>query len=198
MTGALIFGLVFIFTKRPNHMFLSQVVSSVAIVDGFRQMSCSMAAGIWAYFGLISGSLVFLGVIQMVFDKHVKGLEISDARLMKKLSGDIGYQVFLVDTQKVRAFTHKRRIYLSVGLVELLEYEEILAVATHELYHVNHTPNRILANSLAVASMWLRSYRDDANADRFAADRAGVENLRSAFEKLGLKGARRRISRISA
>jgi heat shock protein HtpX len=198
MTGALIFGLVFIFTKRPNHMFLSQVVSSVAIVEGFRQMNCAMSGYVWGYFGIISGSLVFLGVIQMVFDRHVKGLEISDARLMKKLSGDIGCQVFLFDTQKVRAFTHNRRIYLSVGLVELLEYEEILAVATHELYHVNHTPNRILANSLAVASMWLRSYRDDANADRFAADRAGVENLRSAFEKLGLKGARRRISRISA
>jgi Zn-dependent protease with chaperone function len=198
MTGALIFGLVFIFTKRPNHMFLSQMVSSVAIVEGFRQMNCAMSGYVWGYFGIISGAMVFLGVIQMVFDRHVGSLEISDARLMGKLSDDIGCQVFLLDTQKIKAFTHKRRIYLSVGLVELLEYPELMAIATHELYHVNHTPNRILANSLAVASLWLRSYRDDAKADEFAAEKAGLENLKSAFKKLGVRGARRRIARLAS
>jgi heat shock protein HtpX len=195
---ALIMGVIFLFTKRPNHMFLSQIISSVAIIEGFRQMSCSMAAGVWGYFVLISGALVFLGVIQMVFDRRVKDLQISDAKIMNKLSKDIGSQVYLLDTQKIRAFTHKKRIYLSVGLVELLEYDEMLAVAAHELYHVKHTPNRLVANSLAVASFWLRSYRDDTKADRYAADMVGEENLKSAFEKLGVKGARRRIARISA
>ncbi len=194
---ALIMGVIFLFTRRPNHMFLSQIVSSLAIVEGFRQMNCSMSGYVWGYFGIISGSLVFFGVIQMVFERHVKDLEISDAKIMRKLSGDIGSPVFLLDTQRIKAFSHKKRIYLSVGLMELLEYDELLAVAAHELYHVKHTPNRMIANSLAVASFWLRSYRDEAKADRYAAEMIGLENLESAFEKLGIKGARRRIARIS-
>jgi heat shock protein HtpX len=179
-------------------MFLSQMVSSMAIVEGFRQMNCSMSGYVWGYFGLISGSLVFLGVVQIVFDKRINGLEISDAHLMKKLSSDLGSEVFLLDTQKIKAFTHKRRIYLSVGLVELLDYEEIKAVAAHELYHVKHTPNRLVANSLAVSSLWLKSYRDDAKADLFAAEMAGRDNLISAFEKLNIFRAEKRIRRLAS
>jgi heat shock protein HtpX len=179
-------------------MFLSQMVSSIAIVEGFRQMNCVMSGYIWGYFALISGSLVFLGVVQIVFDKHVKGLEISDARFMRELSSDLGCEIYLLDTQRVKAFAHRRRIYLSVGLVELLEPNEIRAVASHELYHAKHTPNRLLANSLAVSSLWLRSYRDDASADKYASEVAGRENLISAFEKLNVVGAERRIKRLSS
>jgi Zn-dependent protease with chaperone function len=182
LLGALILGGVFLFTKKPNHMFLSQAVSSFAMIEGFRQMSCPMSSYIWLYFGLISGAMVLMGVVQIAFDKRVQDLRI----------------VYLLDTQKIKAFTHKRQIYLSVGLVELLEPEEIRAVCAHELYHVMHTPNRYLANTLAVASLWMKSYRDDAKADRFAAEVAGRENLISAFNKLRILNRKKRISRIAA
>jgi heat shock protein HtpX len=198
LLGALILGGVFLFTKKPNHMFLSQAVSSFAMIEGFRQMSCPMSSYIWLYFGLISGAMVLMGVVQIAFDKRVQDLRIKDAQFMKKVSSDLGCNVYLLDTQKIKAFTHKRQIYLSVGLVELLEPEEIKAVCAHELYHVMHTPNRYLANTLAVASLWMKSYRDDAKADRFAAEVAGRENLISAFNKLRILNRKKRISRIAA
>jgi heat shock protein HtpX len=178
-------------------MFLSQAVSSFAMVEGFRQMSCPMSSYIWFYFGLISGAMVLMGVFQIAFDRRVQDLKIKDARFMRKLSSDLGCSVYLLDTQKIKAFTHKRQIYLSVGLVELLEPEEIRAVCAHELYHVMHTPNRYLANALALASLWMKSYRDDEKADSYAAEVAGRENLISAFEKLNLKNMKERISRLA-
>lgn len=177
-------------------MFLSQAVSSFAMVEGFRQMSCPMSSYVWFYFGLISGVMVLMGVVQIAFDRRVQDLKIKDAQFMKKLSSDLGCSVYLLDTQKIKAFTHKRQIYLSVGLLELLEPEEIRAVAAHELYHVLQTPNRYLANTLALTSLWMKSYRDDAKADRFAAEVAGSENLFSAFEKLNMKNKNKRISRL--
>ena len=198
LVAALIFGSVFLYTRRPNHMFLSKIVSSLAIVEGFREMNCAMSGYVWWYFGLISGALVFLQVIQMLMDRNVRNLEISGARLLKNLSSELGWEISLLDTQKVKAFTHKRRIYISVGLAELLEQGELKAVAAHEMYHAMHTPNRHLANALAVASLWIRSYRDDKKADVFAAEVAGWKNLASAFKKLKVAHYNKRIAALAS
>ncbi len=179
-------------------MFLSQMGTAFAVIEGFRQMTCSMAAYVWIYLGLISGAMVFLGFVNVAFGRRIRNLEIRDAHFLRGLSAELGCEIFLLDTQKIKAFTHRRRIYLSVGLVELLEPQEIKAVAAHELYHVRNTPNRFMANSLAVASLWLKSYRDDANADRFSSDLVGKDNLISAMEKLNVKGHRKRGRRLAA
>jgi heat shock protein HtpX len=191
-------GVIFLFSRRPYHMFFSQFVSSIAIIEGFRQMSCPMGGQVWGYFGIVLGGVAFLGVVQVAFDRYVKNFEITDARFLRNLSSDLGADIFLLDTQKVKAFTHRRRIYLSVGLVELLEPDEIKAVAAHELYHARHTPNRVLANILAVSSLWFRSFRDETEADRFAAGLVGSAPLSSALQKLGVKGQKKRINRIAS
>lgn len=198
LIGALIIGIIFLVTKRPHHMFLSQIITSVTIVEGFRQMTCPMSALVWVYFGLISGGIVFMGVFQIAFNRHVQNLELRDAHFLRVLASELGCEIYLLDTQKIKAFTHKRRIYLSVGLVELLGPDEIKAVAAHELYHVRHTPNRLMANILAVGSLWLKGYRDDAKADRFAAELVGSEKLISALEKLKVAGLKRRIKRLAS
>jgi Zn-dependent protease with chaperone function len=196
--GALILGIIFLFTKRANSMFLSQGVTAFAVIEGFRQMACPMTGLVWLYLGIISGAIVLMGVVQKSLDSYVQNLEIKDANLMSVLSKELGCDVYLLDTQKKKAFTHRRRIFLSVGLIELLEPDEIRSVAAHELYHVRHTPNRMVANTLAVASMWLKSYRDDAQADRFAAELYGKEELKSALEKLGVKNREKRMKRLDA
>lgn len=198
IVGALTFGIIFLFTKRANSMFLSQGVTAFAVIEGFRQMTCPMSALVWLYLGIISGAIVLMGVVQLAVDKYVQNHEIKDANLMSVLSKDFGCDVYLLDTQKIKAFTHKRGVYLSVGLVELLDYDEIKAVAAHEIYHVRHTPSRFWANTLAIASMWLKSYRDDAYADRFAAELVGKDKLKSAFEKLGVAGQKKRMKRLEA
>ncbi|UCE36007.1 MAG: M48 family metalloprotease [Thermoplasmata archaeon] len=195
---ALSLGTIFLLTKKSHHMFLSQMVTAFAVMEGFRQMTCSMAAYVWIYLGIISGAMVFLGMVNVAFDRHIRNLEIMDAQFLRGLSAELGCRIYLLDTQKIKAFTHKRKIYVSVGLVELLEPEEIIAVAAHELYHVKHTPNRYMANFLAVASLWLRSYRDEAKADGFAAELAGRDNLITALKKLKVAGLKKREKRIAA
>ena len=194
----LVLGIIFLISRRPYHMLFSQFVSGIAIIEGFRQMSCPMGGQVWAYFGIVLGAVAFLGVVQVAFDRYVRNFEIGDARFLRSMSTDLGADIFLLDTQKVKAFTHRRSIYLSVGLVELLEPEEIRAVAAHELYHVRHTPNRVLANILAVSSLWFRSFRDETEADRFAAALAGSAPLASALQKLGVKGQKKRMKRIAS
>jgi heat shock protein HtpX len=195
---ALSLGTIFLLTKKPHHMFLSQMVTTFAVVEGFRQMTCSMAAYVWIYLGMISGAMVFLGFVNVAFSKRIRNLEIRDAQFLRGLSAELGCEIYLLDTQKIKAFTHKRRIYLSVGLIELLEPEEIKAVAAHELYHVKNTPNRFMANSLALASLWLKSYRDEANADMFSAELSGKDNLIRALEKLNVKGHKKRARKLAA
>ncbi|UCF08556.1 MAG: M48 family metalloprotease [Thermoplasmata archaeon] len=194
----LLLGTLFMITKRPRHMFFSQIASSVAIIEGFRQMTCPMVGLVWTYFGIIFGVFVILGVVQAVFDKYVRDLEIGDTHLMRGMSREFSTEIFLLDTQKIKAFAHRRRIYLSVGLMELLEPDEIRAVAAHELYHAKHTPNRFMANVLAVSSLWFKSYRDDAKADMFAAEMVGRGPLIGGLQKLGVKGIERRMARLGA
>jgi heat shock protein HtpX len=198
IVGALALGTIFILTKKPHHMFLSQMITTFAVIEGFRQMTCSMAAYVWIYLGLISGAMVFLGFVNIAFSKRIRNLEIRDAQFLRGLSAELGCEIFLLDTQKIKAFTHRRRIYLSVGLVEVLEPQEIKAVAAHELYHVKNTPNRFMANTLALASLWLKSYRDDANADRFSAGLVGKDNLVTALKKLNVKGHKKRARKLAA
>ncbi|UCE73733.1 MAG: M48 family metalloprotease [Methanomassiliicoccales archaeon] len=195
---ALTMGIIFLFSKKPNHIFLSQIVTSVALVEGFLQMSCPMAGYVWIYLGLISGAMVLLGLVQVGFDRHIQNLEIEGSRFSRNLSFELGTDIYLLDTQKIKAYSYKRKIYLSVGLLELLEPDEIKAVAAHELYHVRNTPNRFMANTLAVASLWFKSYRDDIKADRFAADLAGKENLISALRKLEVSNFKKRLKGIGA
>ncbi len=196
--GALSLGLIFLLTKKPQHMFLSQMITTFAVIEGFMEMTCSMAAYVWIYFGIISMVMLFLGIVDVAFDRRIRNLEIRDAQFLKGLSAELGCEIFLLDTQKIKAFTHRRRIYLSVGLIEILEPKEIKAVAAHELYHVKNTPNRFMANLLAVASLWLKSYRDDTKADRFSAEIVGKEKLIAALEKLNVKGHRKRARKLAA
>ncbi|UCG69504.1 MAG: M48 family metalloprotease [Thermoplasmata archaeon] len=196
--GAFALGMLFLYTKKPHPMFLSQIVSGLAIVEGFRLMTCPMSGLIWIYLGLILGAMIILGMIQVGFDRYVRNREIKEASFLKSLSRELGCEIFLLDTQKIRAFTHKRQVYLSVGLVELLDPEEIKAVAAHELYHVMHTPSRFIANILAVSSLWLRSYRDDFRADNFAAELVGKKEFISALKKLRVKDFKRRARRLVA
>ncbi len=198
LIGAIALGFIFLFTKKPRHMFLSQIITSFVLVEGFLQMSCPMIGGVWVYLGLISIAIVLLGLVQVAFDRYVQKLEIEDAHFLRDLSKDLDCNVFLLDTNKIKAFAHRQKIYLSVGLLELLETNEAKAVAAHELYHVRHTPNRFIANILAVSSLWFKSYRDNAKADRFAAELFGKKNLASALKKLEVINFEKRLRGIRA
>ena len=95
--------------------------------------------------------------------------------------------ISVLDTQKIKAFIYKKKIYLSIGLLERLEKDEIKAVVAHELYHLNHSPNKFLASILALASLTFRRFNDEHKADIYAVKTLDIKNLISALKKLQIK-----------
>ena len=98
-----------------------------------------------------------------------------------------------MDTPIIRAFVFMKRIYLSIGLLERLEKDEIKAVVAHEVYHLRYSPNKILSFLLALASLSFYRYSDEFAADQYAVGIVGKEKLISALKKLDIKDSSKRI-----
>lgn len=192
----IIFGIIFYFTRKPFYMLFSQGISSFAIMTGFMLMNCSMSAYIWGYFSIVVVGMIVLALMMIIFDKHIQNQVIRDYKINDWLNHKMGLNIQLIDSQKLKIFTHKRQIYVSVGVLELLSQEELNAVIAHERFHVDYTPNRIVLNTLALSSFWFKGYRDEQEADKYAANDAGLMNLVNAFEKLGVRNYEKRVNNL--
>ena len=74
--------------------------------------------------------------------------------------------------------------------------DEVKAVVAHELYHLNHSPNKFLSSLLALASLTFRRFNDEHKADLYAVKTSGIKNLICALKKLQIKDAGKRIKKI--
>jgi heat shock protein HtpX len=115
---------------------------------------------------------------------------------MYKLEHLFNVPINIIDTQKIKAFTYQKSIYLSVGLLERLEQDEVKAVIAHEIYHLNNGRNKFLSSFLALTSLTFLRYDDEHHADRYAADIAGIHNLANALKKLEIKDYEKRIEKL--
>ena len=105
--------------------------------------------------------------------------------------------ISVLDTQKIKAFTYKNRIYLSGGLLERLEKDEIMAVVAHEVYHLNLSPNKFLSSLLALTSQTFCRFNDEHYADQYAVKTAGIHNLINALKILEIRDYKKRAMKLS-
>jgi heat shock protein HtpX len=185
------------YSLKPGHVFLAQSMTSAIIVVGFLGMSCPMFSLIWVYLAFIIIGGLSLLLLYMAFKWRLNSLSVPPeigAKMLEELSGKYNCEIRLLDLQKSQAFTYRNTIYISIGLVELLEHHELEAVVAHEKYHVYHTPNRFLAGLFAVSSLWFYSLRDEKAADQYASDLVGKKAVVSALSKLGVRGFQKRIA----
>jgi len=194
LIGATIICFIFFLYKRKYESLLGSQSFMTAIIGlNIFSMQCDMFQWLWIYLGII-----LIGIILMGMAKHYLTIQLSCNTIQQlphisELEHIFQVPIYVIDTQKIKAFTFQKRIYLSVGLLERLEKDEIKAVVAHEMYHLNHSPNKLLSSLLALASLTFHRYKDEHHADRYAAKTAGIHNLINALKKLEIRGYNKRV-----
>ena len=200
IVGLLAAIVLFARTFRPEPFLVAQASTSGIIIFGFLGMNCYMISYIWLYIAIVLGALIILGLLNYGFKRHLANITCSDdigLDLRNELADMFRCEVRFIDHQVPKAFTQANVIYLSIGLIEILDDRELKAVVAHEAFHVNFTPSRTLLASMAILSLWFRSFRDENAADWFAAEFIDKNSIISAMEKLDIKGREERIAALS-
>ncbi len=180
--------------KRPNQKLITfvsaQVAGFLSIAVTFYLMNCSYMLTLYLYLGyaIISTAIIF-GVLRY-YDRIM--LRHLDA---KPASGVIGWAQEFVDSQVQaklyyfdsaipRAFASGRSIFVSIGLLELLNDEELKAVLAHEAWHIFNNSRTPYPKRLALMTFSSCESELENMADRFAAEIAGRGALLSARSKV--------------
>ncbi|PNX45784.1 MAG: hypothetical protein BV457_08910 [Thermoplasmata archaeon M9B1D] len=192
----IIFGLIFIFKRNYESLLTSQFFMTVIISLNLLSMNCDMFYWLWLYLGIILMGTILLGFVKIYLnlklDKNIFKLPTFLSDIGKHWDVDIR----ILDSQRIKAFAYKNKIYLSIGLIERLEKDEIKSVVAHEVYHLKHSPSKFLSSFLAITSLTFKRFRDEYQADRYAAKTTGLANLINAFRKLQIKDGEKRINQL--
>ncbi|MGZ4907530.1 MAG: M48 family metalloprotease [Halobacteriota archaeon] len=196
LASAPVFFSVFLVWRRFEAFIAGQAAIATAIIVLIVSMDCPMFAWLWIYLGILSSGLLVLSVTRYWLARSVRSSTVSLTSSTSTLAKEFAVPIRIIDTQKVRAFAYRRAVYLSIGLLEQLEPEEIRAVVAHEVYHLKHSPNRLLSCILAIGSLTFVPFSDEGRADRYAADVTGNDELARALQKLDVVSSRQRIRDI--
>jgi Zn-dependent protease with chaperone function len=190
------FFLVFLVWKRFEFLIAGQAATASAIVVGIVSMSCPMFQWIWAYLGVVSFGLLTLSLVRyfLTHEGHINHSGLSS--YLAALEEEFGIPIQVIDTQTIRAFAHRRTTYLSVGLLERLDKDEVTAVVAHEAYHVKHSASKLVSSLAALSSLTFVPYNDEHTADQYAADIAGKDTLARALRKLEIASGEQRLEAL--
>ena len=191
---------LFRFIKKRNFesLLLSQTLMTALITISLIAMSCTMFNWLWIYLGIILIGSLMIFIIKNLLDKEIDENIINSISFVYEFEKEFNVPIQIIDSQRIKAFHYRKRIYLSIGLLERLEKEEIRAVIAHEIYHLKYSPNKIVSSLLAISSLTFRRYNDEKPADKYAVKITGVNNLINALKKLHIKNYEKRISRLSS
>jgi heat shock protein HtpX len=194
ITGICLF--LFIIKRNYESLLVSQSTMTAVISLGLFSMKCDMFTWLWIYLGIILIGTVLMGLAKLFIDLRLSGNTIRLPGFLSEIGQQFKVDINLLDTQKIKAFTYKNKIYLSAGLLEQLGRDEIKAVVAHEVYHLKHSPNKFLASLLAITSLTFRRFNDEHQADRYAVKTSGIHNLINALSKLQIKDAGKRMRKL--
>ncbi len=95
-----------------------------------------------------------------------------------------GAKVYFYDSAVPAAFASGKSIFLSIGMLELMEETELKAVIAHEVWHIRHNNRTPLLRQLSFMTFTKNRSEDELEllADAFAAEvvsRSAVESARA-------------------
>ena len=193
-----IFIFKFIRNRNFESLLISQTSISILITISLFSMTCDMFNWLWLYLGIILIGSLLIFIIKLLLDKDLDQNIINSLSFILELEEKFSVPIKIIDTQRIRAFHYRKKIYLSVGLLERLQKGEIKAVIAHELYHLKYSPNKIISSLLAISSLTFKRYNDEKSADQYAVKLTGRNNFINALKKLNIKDRNKRINRLSA
>jgi heat shock protein HtpX len=177
--------------KRLRIFLFAQSSGILAIALTYYIMECSEMLTLYLYSAyLLVSTLMIFGALRY-YDR------IMIRRLGAKPAGSIlnwtqefvdvltSAKLYYFDSAIPRAFASGRSIFISIGLLEMLDDDELKAVLAHEAWHIRHNSGMPFMKQLAL--MAFSSSTDpelECKADRFAAEIAGNEALLSARDKV--------------
>ncbi len=181
--------------RRPRHRiftFISaQAAAFFAIITTFYLMKCEGMLSIYLYIGyaVVSSALIF-GALRFYDRFMIRRLNARPVNnvigWMQEFTGRLANAtVYYYDSAVPRAFAAGRSIFVSLGLLEMLNDDEIKAVLAHEAWHIRNNTRTPYLKQLAVMTFSSpRRGELEELADRFAEEIAGSEALSSARRKV--------------
>jgi len=126
------------FVLSPIFYFALSVNCSLKLVQGLLSWCTALFAKFVLYLLPPLMALSFIAgyiVLPHLYKRIGKPLSLKAFKELCKLTG-INADLFLIDRAEPVAFTLGRRVFVSVGMFELLSGKELEAVLLHELHHV--------------------------------------------------------------
>jgi len=182
--------------KRVRFMIYGQGIATLIILTNLILMrGCDMFKFLWVYASIVIVGVVILFGVRYNISKWVKEA-IAPPAYIKNITEQLKVDISILNWPGVSAFTFRKRIFLTTGLLQLLNFDEIKAVIAHETYHVNSGNIPIIASFVGITSLTFVRYKEEFKADEFAAKLAGADNLINALNKMKVKDRLKRIDAI--
>ncbi len=163
--------------------WLANILALVNAPILYFSMSCSMGLFLKIYFGYAVLAFSLLALAPFGYRYYLKknyGFE-RDQEL-EKLAGM--ENVFVLNSALPKAFTLGKDVFISAGMLDLLEENELKAVLMHERFHVIQNRTPFLNRLKYLTFLPISQNRIEIMADEYAEKTAGKEALESAKRKI--------------
>ncbi len=177
--------------KRFQTFVFAQAAGLFAIATTFYIMNCSEMLSLYLYFAYVAISTVLIFGTLRYYDRlMIKRLEAKPAGSILKWTQEFvdkltSARVYYFESAVPKAFAAGRSIFISIGLLELLDEDELRAVLAHEAWHIKHNSGMPFISQLALMAFSSSSEPElEDQADHFAARIAGSAALYSARNKV--------------
>jgi heat shock protein HtpX len=177
--------------KRLKIFLFAQSSGILSIALTYYLMECSEMLSLYLYSAYLAVStLMILGALRYYDRIMIRKLGAKPAGSVLNWTQEFvdmltSAKLYYFDSAIPRAFASGRSIFISIGLLEMLDDDELKAVLAHEAWHIRHNSRMPFMKQIAL--MAFSSSADpelECNADRFAAQIAGSEALLSARNKV--------------
>ena len=179
--------------RRVSSFAGAQLSMVGAIAATFSTMECSRMLTIEVYLAYVlisTGIMLFLpGSYYKILIRRHNARPISEIvdwadDFVNTLASNS--QVYYFDSAIPKAFASGKAIFVSVGMLEIFDQQELKAVLAHEAWHLRHNSKTSILRQLSI--MTFTKYRPEQElelmADRFAEQIVGKGPLESARAKL--------------
>jgi len=177
--------------KRLQLFVFAQSSGILSIALTYYIMECSEMLSLYLYSAyLLFSTLMIFGMLRYYDHIIIRNLGAKPADSILDWTQEFvdmltSAKLYYFDSAIPRAFASGRSIFISVGLLEMLDDDELKAVLAHEAWHIKHNSGMPFMKQLALMAFSSSSDPElERMADHFAAQIAGSEALSSARDKV--------------
>jgi len=184
------------FDKGYKTLVGAQMMVTVMVSTSLASMDCYMSTWVWFYLGAVIAGAVGIGLLRAYSRSRLESASLGRFDALADLEVEFDVDIVVLDTQRVKALAYRDTVYLSMGLLEMLDDDQLRAVVAHEVYHLETRSPRMLSSFLALTSLTFWRYSDEGEADAYAARLIGEEAIVGALETLEIRGRNKRAASL--